>query len=280
MAYISKENLTSQVNGTNKVFTTANNIAQIDDLFVDGAIYFDYTVTASNEITLTDAPTSSLYIDYYTSSPVFSGDFITVQGARDLLERAMDDTLPNVSDAVFYDWINFINHFLYRQIRKLDPERFITQSTYNITAGTNTYALPSDFSSLDALGTGFYEVDADGNITSSTLIKTSVGSTTAGFFIKGSNAIFTPIPTTSNTYILRYIPKMGQLSALTDTTVIEQEYSEYLKNALVTAYEIWDENVGAEVVSDQRFARNLQELLDNYKNEAYQYDLIDLSQYF
>ena len=63
---IYKEVPSGAINWVNKVFTFLNNVSQIDDLWVDNVIYTSFVVSW-NQVTLTDAPTLSIYADYLTA---------------------------------------------------------------------------------------------------------------------------------------------------------------------------------------------------------------------
>jgi hypothetical protein len=63
---IKKEIPSWVIDWVNKVFTTLNNIAQVDDIFLDWAIYTTFSYV-DNVITLDDAPNISLFVDYSTS---------------------------------------------------------------------------------------------------------------------------------------------------------------------------------------------------------------------
>jgi len=67
MAFYSKEVPSGTIDGANKTFTLANTIFQIDDIWVDGAIYETAPATSGNTVTLDDAPTASISVDYYDS---------------------------------------------------------------------------------------------------------------------------------------------------------------------------------------------------------------------
>jgi hypothetical protein len=76
MAFISKEIPAGLINGINTVFTLSNPIALIDDIWFDGGIYLTPPgtfFTVGNTITLGNAPTVSLEIDYYTTPPITPG---------------------------------------------------------------------------------------------------------------------------------------------------------------------------------------------------------------
>lgn len=67
MANISKESPTWVIDGSNKVYTLLNTPDYILDIYVDWAIYTSFTLSW-NQITLTDAPTLSIFVDYETAS--------------------------------------------------------------------------------------------------------------------------------------------------------------------------------------------------------------------
>jgi len=65
--YVSNETPSWAVNWSNMVFTSLNPISKIDEIYVDWAIYLNYTLEWADvsKITLSDAPTVSIYLDYY-----------------------------------------------------------------------------------------------------------------------------------------------------------------------------------------------------------------------
>ena len=69
MAQIRKEIPTWDINWTNRVFTLANDVDFIDDLWFDGAIYTSFSRNG-RVLTLTDAPNLSIYVDYQTANTV------------------------------------------------------------------------------------------------------------------------------------------------------------------------------------------------------------------
>ena len=67
MAEIKKEIPVGPIDGSNKSFTLANVPSQIDDVFMDGAIYTTFSLVGQ-VITLVDAPSVSLFVDYSTGT--------------------------------------------------------------------------------------------------------------------------------------------------------------------------------------------------------------------
>jgi len=64
---IRKEIPAWSIDWVNKIYTLINDVDYIDDIFIDWAIYTDFSVVWKI-ITLTDAPTLSIYVDYKTTS--------------------------------------------------------------------------------------------------------------------------------------------------------------------------------------------------------------------
>lgn len=195
--------------------------------------------------------------------------YFTSTQARDLLERALDDTLPDVSDDTFLDWLNIINQETYITLSNLDPETYITEQTITVISGTATYALPSTFDNIKILGCGLFETD-DGTITDTQLEYTNRGSTEEGFYIDGGNLVITPTPTASDSLILRYIPELSDIASVgTSATVIKTKYRRFLTIALKLAYEYWDGNTQGEFYEDARFARAMEDLVSDANKESF-----------
>lgn len=294
MAFISKEVPVGLVNGVNKVYTLANLVNVIDDVFVDGAIYLGVVTVAGDVITLADAPTASIFVDYWTSPPIpppptpFPGLINLTEARQTLLNRKKD--LSDVSSTVFIEWCQFVQDFVYRQLKGTDPEQYISTQTIQIASGDTTYALPSDFGQLLTWGTGLFETNPDGTLVDRPLPVQRPGSTLKGYYVHGTNIILTQTPQQSATYILRYTPINDRFTSMSDyftldTTsdtqaTIPSEYSFYLVNALDVMYTIWDEVPGDEAMADTRFVRCLEELVKNIKKTPAVYNLVDNSVFF
>lgn len=65
MAHIIKETPSGIIDGENKIFTFSYEIKIFDDLWLDWAIYSDFSIDWKN-IILADAPKSSIFWDYYS----------------------------------------------------------------------------------------------------------------------------------------------------------------------------------------------------------------------
>jgi hypothetical protein len=193
--------------------------------------------------------------------------------------------LSDVSNALFLDWCDQINKYVYRKLVGIDSNRFITSSTYNISTGTTAYVLPTDFKSTKEYGCGMFEVDDNGQ-TDRALTPTGFGSSTFGYYINRGNINITPTNfSATKTYTLRYIPLQTTISGMgdyftLDTTetgqeIIPDEYQDYVIKALDVLYAQWDEDPGSESLSDFRFTRVMDEMLADIKQGPNFYNLPD-----
>lgn len=202
---------------------------------------------------------------------------LLLSDVRTALENVKRD-ISDVSAAVFLQWCNYGARSLYRKLSNQVPERFVDTHTYTaITSGAQN--LPADFNNIQVLGTGLFEVNTSGTVTSVQLPKTSYGSTSKGYYITGSTVVFTGI-TTATTYILRYIPELVKYTdastnyfTLDGTSngveLIPQEYEEALVADLCKFYEQWDDNAGQESLDDFRFVRCMNEMLGDFDKDVH-----------
>lgn len=184
--------------------------------------------------------------------------------------------ISDVSTPTFLKWCDYINKFAYRILSKEDPERFIAIQTYSVSSSPSTQSLPTDFRSLTSFGCGFYKIDGSTQ-TDSKLPKTWFGASGQGYYITGSNVVFTG---TSGTYTLRYIPAVDEITDLDDDLCIPDEYNRYVLDALKVQYSIWDEDPSMESYSDARFVRSLDELAGNIQQDVKVYALDNYSSVF
>lgn len=191
---------------------------------------------------------------------------MTVQEVYNLFSRHKKD-VSDVSSQLFFDWCDEINLFAYRLIYGSDPERFISENAISVITGDATYSLPVNFLNMQPKGCGIFETD-NGVRSDRRLTITGYGSSDHGYFINGSTVNLTPTPQASTTLYLRYIPALATIDAMADTLVIPDEYIYYVKNAVDVLYNIWDEDVSAESVSDQRFIRAMDELARNINQDS------------
>lgn len=201
---------------------------------------------------------------------------ITVQNILDSYTRYKRD-VSDVGQATFVEWCDWMNKQAYNFILGIDSERYISTQTYTVSSAPQTSALPSDFQSIGYSGCGFYEVDNSGKDTNHALTKTGFGRHDIGYYINGSNVVFTGIDD-SKQYVLRYIPVLTTLSAPSDETVLEDRYLQFAVGDVDVLYSQWDQDPEMESIADFRFVRLLSELGRTVSKDANAYQLNDFSQ--
>lgn len=267
MATAITENLTSQVGGGNLTFTTSSNLTSVILVNFDGSPYFDYTASGTT-LTLSDAPTDSLYVTYFSITGVAVSGGIMVSDAIARLQRQFDDDLGEISQDLYLDWLNDLNFMIYREFYNRNSMKLLSSTTITVTSGVDTYALPVDFKNIKPLACGLYNVDSNNRIESQQLIQTGFGSKLKGYFVQGTNIVFTPFPDTSDTFVLKYIPKLAKLTAVTDEMVISEEDLITVINWLDKNYGQWNIDIIKENNADQRFARDLARTIDDFEDVA------------
>ncbi len=204
---------------------------------------------------------------------------MTCQEVLDALTRRKKN-LADLPTATFLDWCDEMNRFAYRVLYNCEQARYVTSETYNVVTGTQSYALPEDFLNIQPYDTGFFIIDANGNTTDRQLAVTQQGSQTAGYFLQGNQVFFTPIPQATQQIMLKYIPRIDRITDLDDTLVIPDEYLWYAVDAADVAYDVWDEDPGAEALADQRFTRKLSEMAQFFRRDPQVFGIKTYSNYF
>lgn len=178
----------------------------------------------------------------------------TIRTHYDAFKRDTSD----VDATTFYYWCDYVNKEFYRMLIKTDPERFITSTTYTVTSSPSTQALPAGFRDMATYGAGLYVRDSNGLDTTEQLVRTGFGSTQKGYYLSGSNIVFTGI-NTSTVIVLRYIPAVTTISTGAGEFSIPDEYVPYVTNALDILYSRWNDEVEGEANADSRWLRLMEE---------------------
>ncbi len=248
MQIIPNENLSSQVDGVNKVFTVANPILQIMQLNFDWAEYFDYTITSSTEITLVDAPVSFLYIDYTTPWIWVWWGELTVIDCKNLLASRKKD-ISDVSSDVFLNWLNELQETVYPYLYN-NQDKYIASQSISVVAWTSNYTIPNW--NREPLWTGVYLdwewYDED------------------NYKIIWDNLILTTQPTTNFILEYKYVPELPDLTEINDdVTIFNTSMKKLVTEWLDELYSTWDEDWLNESNASQRFIRELDKLptMDN-----------------
>ena len=153
--------------------------------------------------------------------------------------------------------VNYIEEKLRDVWVQADPPYWFSTETISVVSGTSSYARASDYETDNVNNGGIYGTDDDSEPTGRPLTMTRYGSSTTGQYRDGTNIVFTPEPTQSDTYKHRYIALRTPTTALTESSVLPAKYAELWRDAALVAYDVWDEDYSSEPIDDARFARIL-----------------------
>ena len=131
---------------------------------------------------------------------------IQVSAARTSLLNLKRD-LTDVPNATFEEWCSFANQRAYRFLLGIDPGRFFLTQSFTVSTNPQTSALPTAFMNIQSWGSGFFEVDGSGTQTEGRLVRTGFGSQIKGYYIDGTNVVFTGM-NNSEVFTLRYVRKI------------------------------------------------------------------------
>ena len=177
MAFIWKEIPTGVIDWVNKVFTLLNDVDYIDDIFYDWWVTSDYT-RVWKIITMTYAPQSSIYVDYYdkTAQSITTSTytFLDIKNKVWALLWAKS-TSTNFSSAIVWDEINRQGRAIWkgRIINKLNPRQIFKagfmyfkdldyvvriKSWWTVTAEVNVWDTDIKINTTGLLWAGYIEV--------------------------------------------------------------------------------------------------------------------------
>jgi len=80
-----------------------------------------------------------------------------IQTAFEKYKRDISDVTSE--SGLFEEWVQFVTRFVYNEVKKLDPERFIKKQSYNVVKPPQAFSLPSDFNDMNQTGTGLFVYD-------------------------------------------------------------------------------------------------------------------------
>jgi len=264
MSFISKEVPSGDIDGVNKVFTTANTIYQLDDIFIGGAIYTQFSYSGKT-ITLQDAPDTgwTIFVDYWDAQPTGTGGGITVSDAIARIKQQKKSQIPEVSNDLWFKFLDPLNFMVYEALYALEPNKYIKTNTYSVLDGTAAYSDPSDLKSLRVDVAGYFDTNTDGTRKYPILRETRIDSTEYGYTRRGGQVYFTPAPTADRTVLLDYIPRLAHISAVTDILILSSEQLDAVLHFLMMKYGDWNLDVATQIANDQMFARDLANYLQN-----------------
>lgn len=260
MNFISWEIPSGAINWVNTVYTNAYDIYQVDDVWVDWVIYFNYTVTWDNQITLVDAPTLSIRVDYFTTwwtPPVVWR--ISADTARTIFTRWKNDTLPRVSNELFYDFLNDLNQDIYVYLKGINPYDYTSEQSIVLSSTTSTYSLNGNFSNVQWKWCGLFKLNTDWTLWEP-YGKTSPWSTSQWYYFEWDY-----LKTTwwiSWNAKLRYFPTLWTINAWSDTLILDDEPRSYpvLRNLINMLYNGWKDNNYEEIRSWNKYIQDVKNL--------------------
>lgn len=190
---------------------------------------------------------------------------MTVEELRSYLNSIQNDTMPNISADLFRDFCNDLNQFTYENLLFTNPNDYLSEQTFNVTSGTDTYALNADFQTINAPNAGIWSLSDEGDIIGDPLLHVSDNNDNQGYFISGTNIVFRPKPKSTATYKMKYVPELALLTSDTDSTIIPTRLKEYAKYYIRNALFEWHKKPSSEVFNDQKFARAKARFMSNTK---------------
>jgi hypothetical protein len=109
---------------------------------------------------------------------------------------------------------------------------------------------------------------------------TGYGSKNEGYYLEGSNIVFTHYDDLPDSYyVMKYLPIPPAITALTDyitvdgtadtAEIVRDQDLEYMVKAVDVLYEQWDDDPSKESIADFRFVRALGGLLDSYTRQPH-----------
>ena len=193
------------------------------------------------------------------------------------LGRRLKD-IRDVDDVLLYDWATDVNQDSYRVMFRADPERFITTQSYTVSTSPSSQALPATFRDTQEYGCGFFYQNADGTAGNRQLAVTGYGSPQAGYYLNGANVVFTGINSTQ-TIILRFIPVLANITALSDTFIVPDENLDLITEGMVVQYYKWNEDP-REMTAGQRYSALQNDFADKLPQIPFSVGIADNSNYF
>lgn len=153
--------------------------------------------------------------------------FTLLQLRTQIRQRADIERSQHITDAEINGYINAsIRELRDLLIQKFGEDYFVSNSTITTTSGDDTYDLPADFFKL--LGVDLQVASgefitlkpfmfSERNRYNTNILRGVYGSQFTKYRIQGSSIVFRPIPETTNTIKIFYIPMFTSLSSDSDT---------------------------------------------------------------
>lgn len=168
---------------------------------------------------------------------------------------------------LWLQFMNLVDNALYKLLIGIDPERYIDESTeYTVSTSPESETLPAAFKSIKYKGCGFYLKDASGNVTDK-LSRTGYGSSLKGYYLRNTTVVFTGF-TSSQTIVLRHVPKRTQYTDETDTMLLDEEYQGEYFQAFDLLYAEWENNPNDLFSAADRLKQAIDTIFMDFKRDT------------
>lgn len=240
MSLITKETPSGTINSSNKVFSTAYTINQIDDIFIDGAVYTGTYTINGKVLTLNAAPTVSLRVDYFTEDPSLVD--VGYTPTNTLLKELNDDLKIDKNNKLWtaeekYSALNWAYFQLQKDLQFKIRE---CQKQFDITTtpGTREYTLPNNFIHMNEVTYNFqpiWPVEKE-ELARRQVFQNNVQGTPYQYYLYGSQVGLDPIPAEAKTLSLYMARQLPTLTA-TQGSILPSQYN--LAIIKYASYLIW-----------------------------------------
>lgn len=190
---------------------------------------------------------------------------ITVAQGWTSVERLVKN-INDVSESARIEFANIVDEQIRDEIASVAPERLLTTTNISVSPNVDTYSLPADFEDTKESGAGFYRLDNNGNV-SRKLARTSLDSQVEGYYISGSDVVFTPTPQNSFTVTLKYLPERTEMTSTSDNFSVPNgiKYKELVRQGLLVQYYLFKRRFDLKQLAEADYAALIQDLQDNIK---------------
>ena len=85
---------------------------------------------------------------------------ITIAEIKDSFARYKSDiTDVEAEEGLFLEWAQFVARYIYKNVKGVDPSRFVKSQLYSVLLPPQAFALPSDLQDLNQTNCGLYKYD-------------------------------------------------------------------------------------------------------------------------
>jgi len=67
--------------------------------------------------------------------------------------------IADVESTEFLEWVQFTTQYIYKQVRKVDPDRYVSSQSYSVVVPPQSESLPTNFQDMNQTNCGLYKYD-------------------------------------------------------------------------------------------------------------------------